>query len=398
MAPIKTTFRIYWTDSSGFGTKTGMLGVSFPSREHAEDFARNWSDGMLLTPGFTYRVMREGVLNRGGKPLRGGDASPTHATPPDIASYTHWHTQAQEARAMLKRMTKERKRVRQERNEACARASDATRMLCEAVGAGDFDWNIGQAATLATEVIADLKLTCDRDNARIIAATKTLAAALEGTDHLGLDLEWAVDLVVEALGDLTRQRNAAETVLRERTKERDEADGAVAPTAEWRHPSRDRQDADAELRHADAEIERLAVERDAWKTKHDILALVSKVAIASAEIDRKEALASVSQQEIDFVARASDAIELHTGERKRLRAELKDALAGREREYARAEDAEERVRGADALLAGIVWKWCDYAVRHTMVVKPCSRCWCPTHSEGGVCGACALDADPSGCG
>lgn len=96
-------------------------------------------------------------------------------------------------------------------------------MLCEAVGAEDSDWNIGQAATRATEVIADLKLTCDRDNARIIAATKNIAAALEGTDHLGLDLEWAVDLVLTELKTLT-------------------------------------EDVVVELRHADAEIERLTLE------------------------------------------------------------------------------------------------------------------------------------------
>ncbi len=93
--------------------------------------------------------------------------------------------------------------VEQERDEACARARDATQMLCEAVGAEDSDWNIGQAATRATEVITDLKLTCDRDHARIIAATKNIAAALEGMDHLGLDLEWAVDLVLTELKTLT---------------------------------------------------------------------------------------------------------------------------------------------------------------------------------------------------
>ncbi len=49
----------------------------------------------------------------------------------------------------------------------------------------------------------------------------------------------------------------------------------------------------------------------------------------------------------------------------RLRTELHEALAGREREYARAEDAEDRVKGADALLAELrdVEACLDIAVR-----------------------------------
>jgi hypothetical protein len=70
-------------------------------------------------------------------------------------------------------------------------------------------------------------------------------------------------------------------------------------------------------------------------------------------------------------------------DRDRLRRELGEALAGREREYARAEaehDAAARI--ASEWAASSEW---------VTVCDPCHRCWGPTLAGSLVCGECADD-------
>jgi hypothetical protein len=71
-------------------------------------------------------------------------------------------------------------------------------------------------------------------------------------------------------------------------------------------------------------------------------------------------------------------------DRDRLRRELDEALAGREREYARAEAEHDAA-------ARIASEWAASSERVT-VCEPCHRCWGPTLAGSLVCGECADDA------